>query len=334
MKKIIFINLITVIFFIIFFEFLLRFFNIVTLQGYDKGFFYSEKNITFNKANVLATVFGEDVKTDEHGFRIPVSNYKFNHKLESVLILGDSVSFGVGVKEKNTFVGKLRNKINKNVFNSSVIGLNLSNYSYLIKNYKNRIDKQFTDVIIFLCLNDIHFKQGVIEEEEIKNLYVHNPEENFFIKILKNELPLKLNFYLRDKSVLFIFLKSITTNPIKRHFNYMSWLYSDKESLNEYREYIKQIINSSSAQGLNLNFVLLPYAYQINNDCDSKLLKPQIELQRIFDELQFKLYDLTKDFCSNSNKKNLFLKFDPVHLSIYGHEFVSTLLIEKKIIYF
>jgi lysophospholipase L1-like esterase len=332
MKKIIFVNLITIIFFIIFFELLLRFLNIVTLQGYDKGFFYSEKNTTFNKANVLVTVFGENVKTDEHGFRIPVSNYKFNHELETTLVLGDSVSFGVGVREKDTFVGKLRNKINKNVFNSSVIGLNLSSYLYLIKNYKNRINKQFTDVIIFLCLNDIHFEQGVIRKERAKNLYTRELKENFFVRILKNELLLKLNFYLRDKSALFVFLKSITTNPIKRHFNYMSWLYNEEELLNEYREYIKQIINSSRAQGLSLNFVLLPYAYQINNDCDNKLLKPQIEVQKIFDELQFKLHDFTKDFCLNSDKNNLFLKFDPVHLSIYGHEFVSSLLIEKKIV--
>jgi lysophospholipase L1-like esterase len=332
MKKIIFVNLITIIFFIIFFELLLRFLNIVTLHGYDKGFFYSEKNTTFNKANVLVTVFGENVKTDEHGFRIPVSNYKFNHELETTLVLGDSVSFGVGVREKDTFVGKLRNKINKNVFNSSVIGLNLSSYLYLIKNYKNRINKQFTDVIIFLCLNDIHFEQGVIRKERAKNLYTRELKENFFVRILKNELLLKLNFYLRDKSALFVFLKSITTNPIKRHFNYMSWLYNEEELLNEYREYIKQIINSSRAQGLSLNFVLLPYAYQINNDCDNKLLKPQIEVQKIFDELQFKLHDFTKDFCLNSDKNNLFLKFDPVHLSIYGHEFVSSLLIEKKIV--
>ncbi len=67
-----------------------------------------------------------------------MSNYKFNHELETTLVLGDSVSFGVGVREKDTFVGKLRNKINKNMLNSSVVGLNLSNYSYLIKNYKNK----------------------------------------------------------------------------------------------------------------------------------------------------------------------------------------------------
>jgi len=191
--------------------------------------------------------------------------------------------------------------------------------------------------------NDIHPEPGVIRKEEVKNLYTRDSEENFFVKILKfapydpkvfqlNELILKLNFYLRDKSALFVFLKSITTNSTKRHFNYMSWLYNQEESLNEYREYIKQIINFSRAQGLSLNFILLPYAYQINNDCDNKLLEPQIEVQRIFDELQFKLYDFTEDFCSNSDKKNLFFKFDPVHLSIYGHKFVSSLLIEKKIV--
>jgi len=39
-----------------------------------------------------------------------------------------------------------------------------------------------------------------------------------------------------------------------------------------------------------------------------------------------------RPWINSSDKKNLFFKFDPVHLSIYGHKFVSSLLIEKKIV--
>ena len=38
-----------------------------------------------------------EIFTDENGFRIPLSNYVFQSDLDSILILGDSVSYGVSV---------------------------------------------------------------------------------------------------------------------------------------------------------------------------------------------------------------------------------------------
>ena len=36
-------------------------------------------------------------------------------------------------------------------------------------------------------------------------------------------------------------------------------------------------------------------------------------------------YDLTPDFCKYKNPKKLYLKYDPMHLSEKGHEFVYSL---------
>ena len=36
-------------------------------------------------------------------------------------------------------------------------------------------------------------------------------------------------------------------------------------------------------------------------------------------------YDLTPDFCKYKNPKKLYLKYDPMHLSEKGHEFVYRL---------
>ena len=59
--------------------------------------------------------------------------------------------------------------------------------------------------------------------------------------------------------------------------------------------------------------------------------KPQNEIDKIFSNLKIKLTDYTQNFCLISNKNELFLPYDPVHLSKYGHKYVSDLLIADKI---
>ena len=79
-------------------------------------------------------------------------------------------------------------------------------------------------------------------------------------------------------------------------------------------------------------FILLPFAYQIKNQCNSNLLKPQLQINKIFDELNLKLYDYSEQFCKSLKNIKLYLPYDTVHLSIHGHEYVSSLLKEDKII--
>ena len=43
------------------------------------------------------------------------------------------------------------------------------------------------------------------------------------------------------------------------------------------------------------------------------------------------MINYTQQFCAISNKNELFLPYDPVHLSEYGHKIVSDLLITDKI---
>ena len=106
-----------------------------------------------------------ELNTDKYGFRIPSKDFKYKYS-SSILVLGDSVSFGVGVDESKTFVGILRNKINLNIYNASVAGHNIIDYSNLIKDY-NQTFKDISKVIVFICLNDVHFAKGVIKNAEL-----------------------------------------------------------------------------------------------------------------------------------------------------------------------
>ena len=99
MKKIILFNFLIVTIFFLFLELSLRIFNIISLQGFEKDFFYTEKNVVYHYPNVIKTVMGKKTKTDKNGFRIPLEKFNYKDNLKSFLILGDSVSFGVVVDE-------------------------------------------------------------------------------------------------------------------------------------------------------------------------------------------------------------------------------------------
>jgi len=331
MKKIIFVNILVVLTIIFISEILVRSFNLVTLQGAEKGSFFSENNIVLNTPNSIYTVGGKKVKTDIDGFRVSMKKNEFQTNFKSTFILGDSVTFGFGVDEKDSFIGIMRDKVKTNLINSSVIGHNLESYIYLLNKHIKKSEKQYDKAVIFLCLNDIHLGQGVVSKEALNN---DNQQvgESFFIKFLKKDIFTKINFFLREKSALFVLLKSVATDTVRRHYEYMEWRYNDKNLLLKYSKYIKEIKQFSESNNLKVSYVLLPYAYQIEKNCNSKYLNPQKEIRKIFAEAGLVLYDFTDNFCNNNKNRNFFLGFDPVHLSNAGHLFVSRLLIKNKIL--
>ena len=173
---------------------------------------------------------------------------------------------------------------------------------------------------MFICLNDVHFAKGVIKNAELGEK--HN-SEIFYIRILK-----KINIYLRNKSALFVLLKSKFTKVEERHFDLLTDYYNDQNILKKYKNTILEIHNFSKLKKIKVDYFMLPYSYQLKKNCNKKFLDPQKKINEIFTSLKINLFDLTNEFCQEKEKK-LFLNYDPVHLSENGHQFVSNLLIEK-----
>ena len=324
MKKIILINFFFIIIVIFLLEILVRTTNLAGVQGYDKDLFYSENDITLSKPNKKLKIFGKFSKTDSNGFRIPLENFSYDDNKKSILILGDSVSFGVGMNEKDTFVGLMRKKSKENLLNSSISGHNLKSHSYLLKKYHEKFREKINNVVIILCLNDIISFQGVVKKNNEK-------KNNFINKNIKNNIAIKINVFFREKSALFVFFKGSLTNPVKRHFRLMNSFYEDNSKLDALAENLSYIQKYATSNNLNIKFVLLPYAYQIQKKCVSDLMRPQKNIKKIFNKLNLKIYDYTENFCKYSGDEKLFLPFDPVHLSKYGHIYVLKLLKSDKI---
>ena len=317
-----------VIFFAIIFslEIIARAFHLADLTGISKNLLIFEKNIHTNSPNAEAIVFSKKTFIDEFGFRVPKKDFNYNERKSSILIIGDSVSFGVGVEEENSFIGKLRNEFrNLNFLNSSVSGYHLKHYPEIIKRNKN-IDS-IKEVIFFYTLNDISFQQSVVnwEKQIEENENVENTD--FFNKLKKNRYFAKINSFLRSKSVFYMWFKGIVSKPSERYFYYIYSIYQNNSAIKELNEEFIKLRKIVNEKNFKLTIIILPYEYQTRKkNCSNGLLLPQNIVKDILINLKIKFKDYTKIFCDYERPNFLFLKFDPVHLSYAGHKLVFDLL--------
>ncbi|MDC1092824.1 hypothetical protein OAS35_01815 [Pelagibacteraceae bacterium] len=320
MKKIVFINFLIIFILIFSLEIISNFFKLSNLMGIQDGLIYNKNDTNYLYPNKKKTVFNKDVFTDNFGYRVPSNNYKYLND-NNIFFLGDSVSFGNGVKEEETFIGLLRKKIsNKNFLNSSVPGYQIKDHLKVIKKI-NKLDN-IEKVIYFYTLNDVYGASNIIEAKKKSNIEIKSNESDFGLKKIK--LLNKINTFFRNKSYLYMLIKGIGTDPSKRWFMnlYPKYLDKDLSYLKKGFKNLKTIIQNNQSEFI---VVILPYEYQTRN-CTKDTLVPQKVVTNILNSLDITYVNLTNDFCSNKKPKNKFYKFDPMHLSKKGHIFVYNIL--------
>ena len=310
-KKLLFYNIIVIFFLIIFFEIFLRLFTSINELGVEKNLFNLESKIRVHNKNIQSKVFGKISFIDNLGFRVPHINYQYKKNADSILVLGDSVSFGVGVLEEETFIGRLRKKYsNINIYNSSVAGHSNADHLQLLNIYNQEIE--FSKIFLIYCLNDIVNASGVLTREDFY-------KKNYFLA--------KINIFLRNKSYLYIYVKSLLTDPQKRYWEYTAPLYKDQKSLDFLESSFYQFKKISENINKKIYVIILPYEYQTRKEnCNSNNLFPQDNIKKILIKNNLDFIDLTQNFCEFKFSNEFFLKYDPVHLSVKGHKYVSQML--------
>ena len=287
-------------------------------MGLESELIYKENKSHYFYPNKTGIVFDKKVYTDKFSFRVPDISFKYQND-KNIYIIGDSVSFGNGIKEQNTFIGLLRTKYNKkNFLNSSVPGYQIKDHVINIPKVKDF--KNIEKIIYFLTLNDIY------QTSNLLNMNNKIPREGKYylrdFKIFK-----KFNSYLRNKSYLYMFIKGIGTDPSKRWFFNVFNEYNKKNS-DYFKKDIKIIKSISYENKSEFYVVILPYEFQTRN-CSKNILLPQKKIIEILAESNINFIDLTENFCNQKKPKKLFRKFDPMHLSRDGHMLVFNLLNDK-----
>lgn len=288
-------------------------------MGIDSKIFLEEPNKkTYSlKKNTQGMVYGEMIYTDKNGFRVPYKNYKYLNNESSIFFIGDSTTFGNGIKEEDTFIGKLRLK-NKNIsfYNSSVIGHQISDHRKRIK----LISKfpNIKKVYYVFTLNDVFNIDQISKKENIK---FENKSIFQYLKSIK--LFYEINNYLRNKSYAYMYIKGVASDPSKRYFGFLKNYYKEKKVYKNEIDYFIDLKNITKKNNIELSIIILPYEFQTRvGNCNTKNLEPQSKIIDVLKKMSIKYFDLTKSFCKMQKPKKLFYKFDPMHLSNQGHNFV------------
>jgi GDSL-like lipase/acylhydrolase family protein len=254
------------------------------------------------------------VQTDANGFRIdptfrgPISG-------DAVLILGDSVSFGVGVDASKTAAGLLQRAIPQvRFYNSSVIGYGLHDYANVVGTFVPR-KPEIKYVLLFYCLNDIYDTNAEQIVEEVNGTgSTPNPFSSLQAFVSAT------NSFLRSRSKLYLYVKTALTDPSMRYF---------KQDLAEYQKRLSHIGDSLqplramaeklAARKVAFKVFVTPYEAQVRRNEQSAFL-PQTLVDDFLRTNGIAYYDSSPAFVqSGLPAQNLYLYGDPMHLSEAGH---------------
>ena len=267
------------------------------------------------KPNADGICFGKRVFIDNSGFRKMTRPAAFT---ESWVVLGDSVAFGVGVDEEDTYVQLLQNNFpSRKILNTAVIGYNIRNYRdvlyHLITDQSDA--PNLKRVLLFLCLNDID--PGRMLEKDLEG------------GIFQSDKAQRLLSFLRRNSKLYILIKDAVSDRSKHYFLHDSQLYADAgEDFTTAMNILEEMNTTARVRDIDFTVVILPYEYQLRTG-DEQYLLPQKRLAAYFDEKGIDYIDAYDYFKRTGRSKDYYLYADFGHFSKKGHQMVFNLMKER-----
>ena len=323
MKKLILINILVIVLIIFTGEVILRAFSNITVHGISKEIInYKDKPI-FNYPNVSdKKAFGEKIYTDSNGFRVTKKNNLEKENKKNIYFIGGSVTFGKGVKQKNTFSGILNKEIQGyKIINASVVGSNFENNIEIIKKKVNQ--KNLENIFINFSLDDLAGIDEIIKFEK-KNTSI---KDSLYEKLKKNSIIVYLNNLIRTKSVIYIMLKGYIFETDKIFYQHAINLYKNENNL----KILEKLMDNLSKLDISskIIFIMIPYSYQLEGDNCNQNDIAENKIVKTINKKNIKLIRLKESFCADDNKEKIFFKYDPAHLSNYGHKLVAKILKQR-----
>jgi len=251
--------------------------------------------------NTRGLSFGVEVSIDESGFRriSPPKNTG-----DVWLLLGDSVTFGVGVAEQQIFPQLLQDHLAAvRVWNSAVTGYSVLNYRDVVLHVLQTRHKDLGRVILFYTLNDLY-----------GNLELARRDSGIVDRMLG---------FLRRHSRLYVLVKDLATDRSKSYFMHDYALYAeDRPEWVQATKILGELGATLHRYRIPFDVVILPYEYQLRTG-GGELLRPQRMLVHALHSNNINVIDLYDDFASRKHASGeYFLYGDPMHLSILGHRVV------------
>lgn len=246
-----------------------------------------------------------------------INNYQ--SKFYKWLILGDSVTMGIGVQDDSTFIGILNTLESKvNFINLSLIGYSSKDYLNIVKSLviDNERNLKFDKILIFWTLNDT---------------YSNYPSDKTAGFSSKNTFYPIIN-YLRNNSKAYYFLKNLFNDRSKDYYDFDRQFYSFEDStLENSVNSLKFIATLCKSKEISCYLFILPYEYQIRNFNKNTIFAPQETLIKLMKDSSINIIDCKNAFINYEKKsRDLYLYGDGIHFSELGHKVLAN-YIEGKI---
>lgn len=298
--------------------------------GWPLGMYVPDENLGFkHKPNYFGPYPGllyKDitVKINSKGVRGAEVNYENDRRKLRVLGLGDSITFGVGVNEEDTFLNKLENEFNAQNYNVEVINASVASYQFeqIYNQFFIEGIKYDPDIVILgIALNDA-------SPIDIKDLQKRYSDTNLFsslddFKFFIGRVCKVCKFtYLSAQNIYF----SLDNNAENYNNKYFEQVYSywRGENLNNFKKRLIEMNEYITENNKKLIVVVFPYTQQFKHSLNYGRL-PQNEIKWIAKEHHIDYVDVLP-YLDDEHYLDYYLLGDNAHLSELGNEIVAQVL--------
>ncbi|MBL7095024.1 SGNH/GDSL hydrolase family protein [candidate division KSB1 bacterium] len=287
------------------------FFPQIKSQGTDKNIF--SENVYYDSHGLKPLSSGLSngalVKINKYGFREYTT--KIDTTKNSWLILGDSVTMGIGVKADSTFAGRMQTRNDSiNILNPAIVGYAVKDYENMVNHFivKRKNDFRISKIFLFWCLNDIYIDVPDFETPggSLRHLL------GDWLKIM------------RTRSKFYILLKTMLFDRPKSYYLFEKKFYdSTRPEMKNAAKKLNEINRLAQNQQINFTVILLPYEYQIRHS-NSPENKPHQIMSSNLHQKGINFLDPIQYLMDRKiQSKKIYLFGDGIHFSNLGHRLIA-----------
>ena len=318
--KLLLINLLVFVGLLAFMELAVRLFSSeIHLQSTSAHIFQDNKfgSTTGLLPNVQGHSFGHRIETDERGF-LKLSCAATDTTKPLAILIGDSVTQGVGVATKESFAAQLSCHFQDSleIINLGLLGYNTSDYQNVVQTVVEQYTDRLQQLVIFYCLNDISYRAKGDSQKQTA----------------AKKISRKVLDWLKSNSYMYIWLKGVAADRSKSYFLHDYALHEQEALVARAKADFQYIQAICTSRGIPLTVLLLPYEYQLRHP-DSNFLWPQLFMYQALSELGIPTYDVFDYLATQDlDSRAMYLYGDGIHFSQKGHALISQYILEKHIL--